>query len=405
MAEETFVIVGAGLAGAKAAEELRVQGFDGRVVLVGDERERPYERPPLSKGFLRGEEPEAKVFVHPAGFYDQQGIELITGLQAVGLDLAPRAVRLATGESLHYDRLLLASGAAPRRLPVPGADLPGVRYLRTLSDSRHLADELGAAERVVVVGGGWIGSEVAASARAKGVHVTVIEPGATLLERVLGPRIGSFYTDLHRSRGVDLRLGASVSTLDGDARVRAVQTTLGETIPADLVVVGIGAAPRSELAESAGLDVADGVVVDSYLRTSNPNVFAAGDVARAWHPFYRERLRVEHWANALNQGQAAAANMLDREVVYDRVPYFFSDQYDVGMEYSGHAGGATRTVVDGDVESGAFVAYWLDAADRVVAAMSVNTWDVVDGLQALIRSRRPVDPLALEGATPSRRGP
>jgi 3-phenylpropionate/trans-cinnamate dioxygenase ferredoxin reductase component len=383
----TFVIVGAGLAGAKAAEELRSQGFDGRVVLVGEELDLPYERPPLSKDFLRGQMPEDKVFVHPAGFYDGQGIEVVPALRAVELDAGDHVVRFSTGEQLHYDRLLLATGAAPRRLPVAGADLEGVRYLRTLDDARILGKELHAAERLVVIGGGWIGSEVAASARQLGVAVTIVDPAPVLLERVLGPDIGAFYTSVHERHGVELRLGAGVEAVTGGSRVEAVHTTDGTTLPADLVVVGIGVNPRTEMAEGAGLDVDNGVVVDELLQTSVADVFAAGDVANAFHPVLGRHLRVEHWANAKHQGAAAAANMLGAGVSYERTPYFFSDQYDIGMEYRGHGEGAARTVVEGDLDAGQFIAYWLDESDAVLAAMNVNVWDVGDDLEAKVRGR------------------
>jgi 3-phenylpropionate/trans-cinnamate dioxygenase ferredoxin reductase subunit len=387
MDSRTFVIVGAGLAGAAAAEELRSQGFDGRVVLVGAEFERPYERPPLSKQFLRGEMVEDKVFVHPAGYYDAHGIELVTALHALAVDRAEREERFGTGERLHYTRLLLATGAVPRRLPVPGADLEGVHYLRTLDDARILGQELRLAERVVVIGGGWIGSEVAASARQPGTAVAIVDPAPVLLERVLGPEIGGFYTDVHRRHGVDVHVGTGVEALSGQGRVRAVHTTDGQTLAADLVVVGVGVTPRTHLAESAGLDVDNGVVVDQLLQSSDADVFAAGDVANAFHPVYDRHLRVEHWANARNQGKAAAVNMLGRAVPYDRIPYFYSDQYDVGMEYRGHGEGAARTVVDGDLDTGEFLAYWLDDADRVIAAMNVNVWDKGDELDAMVRSR------------------
>jgi 3-phenylpropionate/trans-cinnamate dioxygenase ferredoxin reductase subunit len=387
MDKRTFVIVGAGLAGAKAAEELRTQGFDGRIVLVGDEFERPYERPPLSKELLRGEIPVEKVFVHPAGFYDAQGIELVTALRALAIDPTERMLRFGTGERLHYTRLLLATGSRPRLLPVPGADLEGVHYLRTLDDARILGNELRLAERVVVIGGGWIGSEVAASARQPGTSVAIVDPADVLLERVLGREIGAFYTALHERHGVQVHTGTGVEALTGQGRVRAVHTSEGRTLPADLVVVGVGVTPRTELAEAAGLTLDNGVVVDQMLQSSDPDVFAAGDVANAFHPLYGRHLRVEHWANALNQGKAAALNMLGRAVPYARVPYFYSDQYDVGMEYRGHGEGAARVVVDGDVQGGEFVSAWVDDAGRVLAAMNVNVWDRSDELEAMVRAR------------------
>jgi 3-phenylpropionate/trans-cinnamate dioxygenase ferredoxin reductase subunit len=356
-------------------------------VLVGDEFERPYDRPPLSKQFLRGEMPDEKVFVHRGGFYDAHGIELVTALRALAVDPAEQVVAFGTGERLHYTRLLLATGAAPRRLEVPGADLEGVYYLRTLDDARLLGKELRLAQRVVVIGGGWIGSEVAASARQPGTAVTIIDPADVLLGRVLGPDIGAFYTELHRRHGVDVRTGTGVEALTGDARVRAVHTSDGRTVPADLVVVGIGVTPRTSLAETAGLDVDNGIVVDETLQSSDVDIFAAGDVANAFHPFYGRHVRVEHWANARNQGKAAAVNMVGPAVPYDRVPYFYSDQYDVGMEYRGHGEGAVRTVVDGNLDAGEFLAYWLDAAGRVLAAMNVNVWDAGEALEARVRNR------------------
>jgi 3-phenylpropionate/trans-cinnamate dioxygenase ferredoxin reductase subunit len=389
MDDRTFVIIGAGLAGAKAAEELRAQGFDGRLVLVGEEFERPYERPPLSKEFLRGEVAEEKVFVHPPGFYDAHGIELVSALRALDIDPAEHIVRFGTGERLHYDRLLLATGSAPRRLACPGGELDGVRYLRTLDDARMLAGDLRAAERVVVIGGGWIGAEVAASARQPGTAVAVIDPAEVLLERVLGTEVGGFYTALHERHGVELHLGTGVEALTGDDRVRAVHTTDGQTLAADLVVVGIGVTPRTELAEGAGLRVDNGIVTDEMLQTSAPDVFAAGDVASAFHPLYGRHLRVEHWANARNQGKAVAASMLGRGEPYERVPYFYSDQYDVGMEYRGHGEGAARVAIDGDLAAGEFVASWHADDGAVLAAMNVNVWDRGDELEVLVRPRNP----------------
>ncbi|MDQ1373324.1 MAG: 3-phenylpropionate/trans-cinnamate dioxygenase ferredoxin reductase component, partial [Actinomycetota bacterium] len=299
---------------------------------------------------------------------------------------AEHVVGFGTGERLHYDRLLLATGSAPRRLTTPGAELDGVRYLRTFHDARVLANDLRSAERVVVIGGGWIGSEVAASSRRPGTSVAIVDPGHVLLERVLGAEIGGFYTELHQRHRVDLHLGTGVEALTGHDRVRAVHTTDGQTLAADLVVVGIGVVPRTELAEHAGLRLDNGIVTDASLQSSDPDVFAAGDVASAFHPLFGRHLRVEHWANALNQGKAAAAAMLDRDVEYDRVPYFYSDQYDVGMEYRGHAESFARVVIDGDMATSEFVAYWLDDDDGVLAAMNVNVWDRGDELEAAVRA-------------------
>jgi 3-phenylpropionate/trans-cinnamate dioxygenase ferredoxin reductase subunit len=303
-------------------------------------------------------------------------------------------VTLDDGQELGFDRLLLCTGAEPRRLTVPGAELDGVHYLRTLDDCDALRDRLAAGGRVVVVGAGWIGSEFAASARQRGLEVTVVDPLPLPHERIFGPEIGSFYRDVHAQHGVELVLGDGVDAFEGNRSVAGVRTSSGRLLECDFTVVGVGVQPRAELAAAAGLEVSNGILVDESLRSSAPNVFAAGDVANAWHPFYGERIRVEHWANALNQGPAAARAMLGQSVSYDRVPYFFSDQYDVGMEYSGYATSWDEVVFRGERESGEFVAFWL--RDRVVlAGMNVNVWDVNEHVQALIRGRRPVDIEAL----------
>ncbi|RFU22461.1 NAD(P)/FAD-dependent oxidoreductase [Geodermatophilus marinus] len=389
---EPVVVVGAGLAGAKAVETLRDEGHDGPVVLLGAEPERPYERPPLSKQYLSGGAPREGAFVHDEGWYAGHDVELRTGVRATALDPADHRLELGTGEVLRYGRLLLTTGAAPRRLGAPGADLAGVRYLRTLPDADGLRAELSAGDRrVVVVGAGWIGLEVAAAARSYGNEVAVVEPLPTPLHRVLGPEMGEVFARLHRAHGVDLRTGTGVRELVGvGGRVAAVRLDPDGELPADLVVVGVGVVPETGLAAAAGLDVGDGVLVDAALRTSAPDVFAAGDVAAAFSPLHGRHVRVEHWANALNQGPAAARSALGREVTYDRVPYFFTDQYDLGMEYSGLGAPGERVVCRGDPEGGEFVAFWLDAEDRVTAGMNVNVWDVTDAVQALVRARQPV---------------
>jgi 3-phenylpropionate/trans-cinnamate dioxygenase ferredoxin reductase component len=389
--ESTFVIVGASLAGAKAAETLRQEGFEGRVVLVGEEATRPYERPPLSKNYLRGEADRSTVHVHDESFYEKQSIELRTGTRAVGLDTAAAEVVVVDGGRLGYDALLLTTGATPRRLTLPGADLAGVHYVRTVEDSDGLRQAIPAAGRVVVIGGGWIGSEVAASARQMGADVALVEAGRVPLARVMGQEVGRFYRDVHAAHGVELHLGVHVEALLGSSAVTGVRLGDGTVVEGDLVVVGVGVAPRVELAEAGGLTVDNGIVVDDRLRTSVPNVYAAGDVANAWHPLFGARLRVEHWANALNQGPAAARNMLGADQPYDRIPYFFSDQYDVGMEYSGHAPGWDRVVFRGGPDTGEFVAFWLDGERRVLAGMNVNVWDVTAPIQAIVRQRHPVD--------------
>ena len=388
--DQTHVIVGAGLAGAKAAETLRNEGFDGRVVLVGAEDVRPCERPPLSKDYLRGEVGRDKVYVHEEDFYAEHEIDLLLGRSAVSLDTGRRELALDNGERLRYDRLLLTTGAEPRRLSIPGADLDGVLYLRSVGDSDTLRARLDRGGSIVVVGAGWIGSEVAASARQRGLEVTVVEPASVPLERVLGPELGAFYRDVHTDHGVRLLLGTGVEAFEGSQEVARVRTSDGGELDCDLVVVGVGVEPRAELARQAGLAVDNGILVDEHLQTSVPGVFAAGDVANAHHPFYGERIRVEHWANALNQGPAAARSLLGGSDAYERLPYFFSDQYDVGMEYTGFARSWDRVVFRGDPATREFVAFWL-LKGRVVAGMNVNVWDVTDAVNSLVRERLPVD--------------
>ena len=393
MPEETFVIAGASLAGAKAAETLREEGFAGRVLLIGDEIERPYERPPLSKGFLLDREPREKAHVHEADWYDKHDVELRLGTTVAAIDRGAHQVRLGSGEPIRYDRLLLATGASPRRLAVPGAKLQGIHYLRTMADSAALKQALApGGRRVVVAGAGWIGLETAAAARSHGNDVTIIEPEPTPLHAAMGPELGGMFGDLHREHGVDLRLDQGVAGFWGAGQVSAVVTSGGAEVPADVVIVGIGARPNTALAEEAGLEVSDGILVDQSLRTSDPDIFAAGDVANAYNPLFGRRIRVEHWANALNGGPAAARAMLGQDVVYDRIPYFFSDQYDLGLEYHGVAapGEYDEVVYRGDVASREFVVFWLSGG-RVVAGMNVNVWDVTGDVQALIRSGARVD--------------
>ena len=390
MSTQTFVIVGASLAGAKAAETLREEGFDGRVVLLGEETERPYERPELSKGFLLGKKPADKLYVHPADYYAGHDIELRTSTTVTALDPGAHEVVLNRGERLGYDRLLLATGASPRRFPVAGADLPGVVYLRQMGESDDLRTAIQGASRVVVVGAGWIGSEVAACARMLGAEASMIAPEAVPLERVLGPEVGAVYRDLHADKGVDLHLSTGVDRIEGTDAATGVRTSDGTLVEGDLVVVGIGAAPRDELARAAGLEVDNGVLTDEHLRTSDPDIYAAGDVANAMNPFYGKRIRVEHWANALNQGPVAARNMLGAGTAYTKVPYFYSDQYDFGMEYNGYATEWDRVVFRGDPASREFLVFWVRDG-QVLAGMNANIWDQADGIKALVRSGARVD--------------
>ena len=386
----TFVIVGAGMAGGKAAETLREEGFEGRVVLLGGEPERPYERPPLSKDYLRAESERAGVYLQEdAGWYDEHDVELRPSTHVESLDVAARAVVLAGGERIDYDALLLTTGAEPKRPPIPGTDLDAVHVLRTLEDSDVLRGVLDAGGRLVVVGAGWIGSEVSASARQRGMDVALVEPQSVPLEGVLGPELGAFYRDVHADHGVQLHLGTGVEAIEGNGRAERVRTSDGTVLDCTAVLLAVGVAPRTQLAEDV-LDVDNGILVDASLRASADGVFAAGDVANHAHPLFG-RLRVEHWANALEQGPSAARAMLGSDVVYERVPYFFSDQYDVGMEYAGHSAPGDTVVFRGDPATREFIAFWLRDG-RVTAGMNVNIWDVNEHLQELVRSGARVDP-------------
>jgi 3-phenylpropionate/trans-cinnamate dioxygenase ferredoxin reductase subunit len=397
---QVFVIVGASLAGAKAAESLREAGFTGRVVLVGEETERPYERPPLTKGYLLGKEPRDKAFVHDAGWYGEHDVELLLGVRATNLDAASHTLVLDGFEPLRYDKLLLATGSRVRRIDVPGVDLPGVRYLRTLPESDALREDLRPGASVVVVGAGWIGLEAAAAAREHGASVTVVEMDELPLRRVLGDEVAAVFARLHEAHDVSFRFSSTVAEFRGSGgRVSSVLLGDGTELPADVVLVGVGIAPATELATAAGLRVDNGVATDASLRTSHPDIFAAGDVANAFNPLLGRSVRVEHWSNALNGGKAVARAMLGEELVYDRVPYFFTDQYDLGMEYAGwvEPGGYDRVVFRGDVEGREFLAFWMSGG-RVLAGMNVNVWDVQEQIQALVRSGyagKAVDPARL----------
>ena len=391
----TFVIAGASLAGAKAAETLRAEGFDGEIVLVGSELELPYERPPLSKGYLLGNDSRDSAYVHPAEWYPENNVDLRSGVTVTAIDRDKSAVTVsgqAGTEELHYDKLLLTTGASPRRLEFPGSDRDEVLYLRTISDSDGLRRAFQRGTRVVVAGAGWIGLETTAAARLADCPVTVLEPQSTALYAQVGPEVGDVFADLHRAHGVEFRFGEHAV----EFRPGMVITSAGAEVPADVMVIGIGAAPNDALAARAGLEVSNGVLAAEALRTSDPNIFAAGDVANSFHPLLGHRVRVEHWANALNGGPAAAKSMLGQPVVYDPVPYFYSDQYDLGMECAGlpFPGTYDQVLYRGDLTTREFIAFWLKAG-AVVAGMNINVWDVNDDIQSLIRSRRQIDPTRL----------
>jgi len=400
--EQGMVIVGASLAGARAAEALREEGYDGPVVLVGTEDEIPYERPPLSKDYLMGKHGRDKIYVRPREWYGEHDVDLRLGTTVTAIDAAAHEVALAGGGRLGYGKLLLATGSSPRRLPVPGADLDGVLYLRTVADSDRIRTAFEAASRVAVIGAGWIGLETTAAARTAGADVTVLEAAELPLLRVLGREVAEVFAGLHGERGVDLRFGVHVAGITAaNGRADGVMLADGTRVDADVVIVGIGITPNTELATAAGLTVDNGIVTDARLRTSEPDIFAAGDVANALHPLVGKHIRVEHWANARHQPVAAAKAMLGQDVAYDRVPYFYTDQYDLGMEYAGYVepGEYAEVVFRGDVPAREFIAFWLAGDGRVLAGMNVNVWDVSESIAALVRQGARVSASALADAS------
>lgn len=402
MADEQIVIVGASLAGATAAETLRADGWSGGIVLIGSEQSLPYERPPLSKDVLLGKAGTDSAQLHDQQWYDDNTIDLRLGTTVTAIDPAAHSVTLDDGSQVSYGKLLIATGSRVRRLDVPGADLPGINYLRTAEEAQTLTDAYAAKPRVVVVGAGWIGLEAASAARERGCEVTVVEPQSTALAAVLGEEVGELFAEFHRQHGVQFRFGTGVEGFEGTEKVTGVKVSGGEVIPADLVIVGVGVRPNTELAEEAGIEVAtpqngSGIVTGPDLQTKVADVYAAGDVVRWDHPLLGRSIRVEHWQNAKDTGAAAAKAMLGEDVSHDAIPYFFTDQFDLGMEYAGEIprGTSYHVVLRGDPKSGAYLAFWLDDENHVLAGMHVNTWDTIDAVTALIRSGKQVDPARL----------
>jgi 3-phenylpropionate/trans-cinnamate dioxygenase ferredoxin reductase component len=391
---KTFVIVGGGLGGAKAAEALRENGFDGRVVLLANEDYLPYERPPLSKDYLAGKKSLSDFTVHDSEWYRDNKIDLRVGTEAVAIDRTAHTVTLSDETDLRYDKLLLATGSRARRLSIPGSDSTGVHQLRRYDDAENLNTALKAGTSLAIVGAGWIGLEVAASARGRGIDVTVVETAKAPLIGAVGEEVGGVFAKLHRDHGVDLRLETEINEVTtDDGKATGLRLGDGSTVTADRVLIAVGAQPNIELADDAGLSTRDGgVLVDASLRTSDRDIYAVGDIAAAEHPLFDDRIRTEHWANALKQPAVAVAGMLGEPGQYAELPYFFSDQYDLGMEYVGHAPSYQRVVFRGDVDGREFVAFWLDADNRVLAGMNVNIWDVLDDIKALIRKKSVVDP-------------
>jgi len=390
----TFVIIGGGLGGAKAAEALREKDFDGQIIICAEEDHLPYERPPLSKEFLAGKKSLDDFTVHDSTWYRENEIDLRLNARVLSVDRAAHTVELPDNTRVEYDKLLLATGSRSRRPPIPGSDAAGVHYLRTFEDALALNSALAEGSSLAVVGAGWIGLEVAASARQRGVNVTVVETAKLPLVGAVGEEVGAVFAALHRDHGVDLRLDSEVKQIaTADGKATGLRLGDGSSVAADAVLVAVGAQPNIELADQAGLSTGDGgLLVDASLRTSDHDIYAVGDIAAAEHPLFGSRIRTEHWANALKQPAVAAAGMLGEKAEYTELPYFFTDQYDLGMEYAGYAPTYNRVVFRGDVDGREFVAFWLDADDRVLAGMNVNIWDVLDDVKSLIRSRTTVDP-------------
>ena len=368
----TFVVIGAGQAGGRAVEAMRAHGFAGRIQLLGAESHLPYERPPLSKKLLTGEVDPQSTYLHDQAFYDDQRIELRLGTDAVAIDRKARTVRLSTGEILFYDKLLLTTGARVRRLSIPGATLPGVHYLRNMDDCLAIRERLSENARLVVIGGGFIGLEAAAAARARGCAVTILEAASLVLNRVAAPEIGRFYEQLHRANGVDIRTSVKVLEFTGDGRIEAVVCEGGVKYAADFVIVGVGVEADSGLASKAGLDVDNGIVVDRYGRSSDDRIFAAGDVTNHPNEALGRRLRLESWQNAQNQAIAVARVMCGGEEPYRELPWFWSDQYGLNLQMVGLPEDWDQIVMRGDMAAHKFTAFYL--RDRlVIGANAVNS--------------------------------
>src|SRR5262245_25404857 len=388
---EPIVLVGGGLAAGTAVRELRTQGYDGPLVLFAAEPHLPYERPPLSKGYLMGKDALEKAFVNDSDWYDQHDVDLRTGVAVESIDVAGRTLR-AGGADLAWSGLLLATGATPRHLAMADDSGAPVHYLRTMDDSTALKAQLVEGARIGIIGGGWIGLEVASAARRAGADVVVLEALDQPLLNVLGPEVAALFAQLHREQGVDVRTGVRIEEVTTGSDGPTIRLADGDTLTVDRLVVGVGVSPVTDLATTSGIDVDNGILADAGLRTSAPGVFAAGDVANVDHPVLGHRLRVEHWDTAIKHGTVAATNLLGGSAVADHLPYFFTDQYDLGLEYVGNPGpeGFDRVVITGDtdgpVEHRAFRVWWL-RGDLVVAGMHVNDWDAIDRVRELVGTR------------------
>ena len=393
-ARQTIAIVGASLTGASAAATLREEGFDGRVVLLGAEPQLPYDRPPLSKAYLRGAMPFEKTLLRPTEFYREKDIELVLSTTVTRVDAEKRRLELAGGERLDFDSVLIATGGRNRRFPIPGLDLPGVYDLRTVADADRIREVIGPGRRAVVVGLGFIGAEVASSLRECGVEVVAIEPFKTPLFRALGEEIGRVVEGLHRDHGVDMILGDAVAAFEGNGRVERVVTRDGRRVECDFAVFGLGIEPAADVVAGSGVHVDNGIVVDDLCRTNVPGVFAAGDVANHYHPVCARQMRVEHWQNGVKQGAAAARSMLGRGQPYDEVHWFWSDQYDANIQYAGFHVPWDQLIVRGSLAERKFLGFFLTAG-RVESAVAINQGRDLRRAFPLIRARVPVDPARL----------
>jgi 3-phenylpropionate/trans-cinnamate dioxygenase ferredoxin reductase subunit len=392
---QTFVVVGANSTGGTAAATLRTDGFDGRVVLIGAEQHPPYERPPLSKEYLRGEVPRDHTFLRPQSWYGDNDVELMLSTRAKEIDTAAKVVRLDGGDDVAYDKLLLATGGQNRRLAVPGLDLDGVHDLRTFEDADAIRSRAARGGKAVVVGAGFIGCEVTASLRVMGVDVEVVEPLPAPLVRVVGPEVARLFEEIHRDHSVGFHFGQGISAFEGTGgRVEEVVTESGRRLGCDFAVVGVGIQPVTELAAEGGLELANGIAVDPFLRTSEQDIFAAGDVADHQHPLFGRRLRVEHWDNALKMGAAAAKNMMGAGVAFDDPHWFWSDQYDYNLQYVGFAAEWDELIVRGNLEERNFVGFYVKAG-VVQAAVGINRGRDVRRAAGLIKAQKPIDPASL----------
>ena len=389
----TIAIIGGGLAGAKTAEALREQDFDGEVLLFGSEEHLPYERPPLSKDYLSGNKSLPDFTVHTADWHLDHRVDVRPGTTVRSVDRESKSIVLPDDSRVGYDKLVLATGSSARRLDLPGADAAGVHLLRSYDDAAALSEAIGNSTRLAIVGGGWIGLEVAASARTRRIEVAIAESAALPLQAIMGDEVAEVFASLHREHDVDLRTSVSVDEIiSSGGAATGIRLADGATIEADTVLVAAGAVSELGLAQAAGLATGDGgVLVDAGLRSSDPDIFAVGDIANAMHPILGHRVRVQHWANALNQPAVAATNLLGGDAQYTNLPYFYTDQYDLGMEYVGLADADDEVVIRGDLAAREFVAVWCSSEGRVKAGMQVNIWDQLDDLKALIGAAKPVD--------------